>query len=231
MVTKEDFIDTLYEMLDELNWGSIEWSGLDEKDFIQLLKDAWDRTEKHSAADDAPRCVLCRGEIEKTPRTIALCDACILRQTVEQYATTLKNVMAKKSALKDKVERLQMAVGLATTAVPTMEMDSDHPVEMMQSVVAEVERLRAERDALRIGLQTADDQWRAMVAENQRWQDRCLSMQTERDSAYAIRDNVYRREAMDFKDRAESAEEIVRAGLRAGVIPLTWLDDLQRRKK
>lgn len=44
MVTKERFIDTLYEMLDELNWGLIEWDTDD--DFKKLLEDAWDRTER-----------------------------------------------------------------------------------------------------------------------------------------------------------------------------------------
>jgi hypothetical protein len=47
-MTREDFIETLYEMLDELSWGRIEWDGEDEKDFIQLLKDAWARAERHS---------------------------------------------------------------------------------------------------------------------------------------------------------------------------------------
>jgi len=50
------------------------------------------------------------------------------------------------NALRSEVERLRVAVGLATTAVPTMEMDPDHPVEMMQRVVAEVERLRAQNE-------------------------------------------------------------------------------------
>lgn len=40
-------------------------------------------------------------------------------------------------------ERLLQAVGLATTAVPHMQVDIENPVGMMQRVVAEVERLRA----------------------------------------------------------------------------------------
>jgi hypothetical protein len=48
VITKEAFINTLYEMLDEYNWGVIEWAGEEGHDFQRLLSDAWDRTEKHS---------------------------------------------------------------------------------------------------------------------------------------------------------------------------------------
>jgi hypothetical protein len=54
----------------------------------------------------------------------------------------LADAVERNEQLKAEVERLRMAVGLATTAVPTMEMDPDHPIEMMQCVVTEVERLR-----------------------------------------------------------------------------------------
>jgi hypothetical protein len=153
MIDKTKFRETFWEICDERD---LYLYNITNEEIDMLLAETVDRFEKHEVSPPAFPCVLCRGEIEKTPRVIALCDACLLRQTVEQYATTLKNVMAKKAALKDEVERLQLAVGLATTAVPTMEMDSDHPVEMMQRVVAEVERLRAEVERLGAALMLAD---------------------------------------------------------------------------
>jgi hypothetical protein len=54
-------------------------------------------------------------------------------------------------AQEKELSTLRQAVGLATTAVPTMEMDTEHPIEMMQQVVAwveaqakEIEKLKAE---------------------------------------------------------------------------------------
>ena len=44
--------------------------------------------------------------------------------------------------------RLREAIGLATTAVPTMEMDAADPVGMMQRVVAEIDTLREQVEAL-----------------------------------------------------------------------------------
>jgi hypothetical protein len=41
---------------------------------------------------------------------------------------------------------LRQAVGLATTCVPSMEMDCEHPIEMMQQVCAKVARLREWND-------------------------------------------------------------------------------------
>jgi len=49
---------------------------------------------------------------------------------------------ARAEAAEAEVERWRQAVGLATTAVPDMVMDADHPIEMMHRVVAEVARLR-----------------------------------------------------------------------------------------
>ena len=53
------------------------------------------------------------------------------------------------------VEQLRQAVGLATTAKPSMVMRPDDPIGMMQEIVAqtaallaEIEQLRTERDAL-----------------------------------------------------------------------------------
>lgn len=42
----------------------------------------------------------------------------------------------------DLLARLREAIGLATTAVPNMEMDVHDPIGMMQRVVAEADRLR-----------------------------------------------------------------------------------------
>jgi hypothetical protein len=46
MVTKEAFIATLYELLDERAWGAIDWETDD--DFEKLLEEAWTRAELHS---------------------------------------------------------------------------------------------------------------------------------------------------------------------------------------
>jgi hypothetical protein len=46
MVTKEAFIATLYELLDERSWGTIDWETDD--DFEQLLEEAWARAELHT---------------------------------------------------------------------------------------------------------------------------------------------------------------------------------------
>jgi hypothetical protein len=46
------------------------------------------------------------------------------------------------AALRTQLEQAQQAIGLATTAVPTMEMDTNDPVGMMQRVVAEVTALK-----------------------------------------------------------------------------------------
>ena len=63
--------------------------------------------------------------------------------------------------------RLREAIGLATTAVPTMEMDAADPVGMMQRVVAEVTRLRAQADALADALEgLVEEVWPSeMIAE------------------------------------------------------------------
>ena len=43
MVTKQAFIETLYEMLDEYDWGAINWP--EDPEFRRLLSDAWERVE------------------------------------------------------------------------------------------------------------------------------------------------------------------------------------------
>ena len=48
--------------------------------------------------------------------------------------------------LREEVERLLQAIGLATTTVPDMQIDVRDPVGMMRRVVAEVEKLRVEVD-------------------------------------------------------------------------------------
>ena len=60
------------------------------------------------------------------------------------------------------VEQLRQAVGLATTAKPSMVMRPDDPIGMMQEIVAqtaallaEIEQLRTERDALLAVARTA----------------------------------------------------------------------------
>jgi hypothetical protein len=43
--TEAQFVATLYEMLDEYNWGAIDWYGEDKPDFLKLLHDAWERAK------------------------------------------------------------------------------------------------------------------------------------------------------------------------------------------
>jgi len=50
----------------------------------------------------------------------------------------------ERNEARAEVERLRQAVGLATTAVGDMVIDVENPIGMMQRVVAEVERLKAE---------------------------------------------------------------------------------------
>ena len=64
----------------------------------------------------------------------------------------LAPVCIELNALQAENARLREAIGLATTAAPTMEMDAADPVGMMQRVVAEVTRLRAQADALATAL-------------------------------------------------------------------------------
>jgi hypothetical protein len=50
--TMPHYIDTVFEMLDELDWGLIDWSGEDRLDFKVLLTDAWERAIKHEYPED-----------------------------------------------------------------------------------------------------------------------------------------------------------------------------------
>ena len=54
-------------------------------------------------------------------------------------------LLAEVGQLRAETERLLQAIGLATTAVPNMEIDVNDPIGMMQRVVAEVDRLRSDR--------------------------------------------------------------------------------------
>ena len=61
-------------------------------------------------------------------------------------------LLAEVDRLRAEIERLLQAVGLATTAVPDMQVDIENPVGMMQRVVAEFEKQRAEIERLRAAL-------------------------------------------------------------------------------
>ena len=54
-----------------------------------------------------------------------------------------------KDAARAEIERLRMAVGLATTLAGDVVMDAEHPLEMMQEIVAKVTAAREK--ALRPG--------------------------------------------------------------------------------
>ena len=84
MIDKAKFIETFWEICDERD---LYLYSITNKEIDLLLAETIDRVEKHVEDPRQPfRCVLCRGEIEKTPRTIALCDVCLLRQTATQHA-------------------------------------------------------------------------------------------------------------------------------------------------
>lgn len=67
-----------------------------------------------------------------------------LRQYAQSGAATFEDLYVRDR----EIARLREAIGLATTAAPTMEMDAADPVGMMQRVVAETDTLREQADAL-----------------------------------------------------------------------------------
>lgn len=67
-----------------------------------------------------------------------------LRQYAQSGAATFEDLYVRDQ----EIARLRGAIGLATTAAPTMEMDAADPVGMMQRVVAETDTLREQADAL-----------------------------------------------------------------------------------
>ena len=59
-----------------------------------------------------------------------------------------KSLLAENERLQEELSIMTQAVGLATTAVPDMEIDVTDPIGMMHKVVAEVARLREENAKL-----------------------------------------------------------------------------------
>jgi hypothetical protein len=57
--SKEKFFEALCEMLDEFDWGKIDWDGEDREDFAQLLSDAWDRAAKRMEVEIEHVCPFC----------------------------------------------------------------------------------------------------------------------------------------------------------------------------
>jgi len=77
--------------------------------------------------------------------------------TATEAATQFR---AKLDAARGEAERLRMAIGLMTTAKPTMAMRADDPIGMAREVAAETERLRADVARLREALDSAKFFWR-----------------------------------------------------------------------
>ena len=67
-----------------------------------------------------------------------------MKDDIETLCEEIEQLLLENTRLKAEVERLLQAIGLATTVVPNMEIDVTDPIGMMQRVVAEVERLRAQ---------------------------------------------------------------------------------------
>lgn len=67
-----------------------------------------------------------------------------MKDDIETLCEVIEQLNLENTRLKAEVERLLQAIGLATTAVPNMEIDVTDPIGMMQRVVVEVDRLRAQ---------------------------------------------------------------------------------------
>ena len=82
---------------------------------------------------EAPSCLVCGQQapfvIQHLEAAIGVCEEC------RSASNTLTDIRAQMGAM-------TQAVGLATTCVPSMEIDSGHPIEMMQQVCAEFENLK-----------------------------------------------------------------------------------------
>ena len=59
--------------------------------------------------------------------------------------------------VQDELSRLREAIGLATTALPSMEVDASDPVGMMRRVVDEHRAVVAERDQLAANLASLEE--------------------------------------------------------------------------
>ena len=61
----------------------------------------------------------------------------------------IESLRARVAALEAVLSAMTQAVGLATTCVPSMEINPDDPIGMMHRVCAEFDALRAELDKRR----------------------------------------------------------------------------------
>jgi hypothetical protein len=95
-------------------------------------------------------------------------------------------LLAKVEAQEKELSTLRQAVGLATTAVPTMEMDTEHPIEMMQQVVAWVEAQAKEIERLK------EEYARVSGPHQWYWQDRAEKAEAEVERLRRDRDGATR---------------------------------------
>ena len=105
------------------------------------------------------------------------------RQHAEDIETSfvpagqLLDVINDCDELEAEAVKLRQAIGLMTTALPSMEMDVNDPVSMARQVVAEVERLRVENKALVLERDNADNEVTDLKMEVERLKLKCNNLE------------------------------------------------------
>ena len=117
-------------------------------------------TQKQGWVD---RCTKLEGEIERLRRELLSA-----REVIDQGWNYPEG--------KAKIDRLREAIGLATTAVPTMEMDVDDPIGMMHRVVNEIQRLRE-------GLGRSEADRKNLNEESKHCESECATLRSRLDAA------------------------------------------------
>ena len=116
------------------------------------------------------------------------CEAAVpLEEHNRIVADTIKSIDAERTSFEQQVADLTanlaamtQAVGLATTCVPSMEMDSCHPIEMMQQVCAALENLTQQL--------TASEQ---RVKELEEWQTIVIGSGHEKETVIRMAASEY----------------------------------------
>ncbi|HRR41756.1 MAG TPA: hypothetical protein P5244_11040, partial [Syntrophales bacterium] len=67
---------------------------------------------------------------------------------MSERAESYDELRAEIDRLKAENEKYHQAIGLATTALPSMQIDPNDPVGMMHKVVAQITALRAELERM-----------------------------------------------------------------------------------
>ena len=80
---------------------------------------------------------------------------------IEELESRVRGLEAERDRLKEESEKFIMAVGLASTTVPSMEIDVEDPIGMMQKVCDEFDKLRARHAALVDVIVRLENEWDA----------------------------------------------------------------------